>query len=63
MTMALFCLGFMGMFYILLDREDRYPRPGTQFFHIWWLLMIAFSAVVGLAALFGVPPYQSKRRK
>ena len=64
MAMVLFCLGFIGVFSVFLDRENRY---GSSLVDKMWsivlLLGTAFCAIVGVLALLGLPPFQSKRRR
>lgn len=61
---VLFSLGFIGVFYAFLDTEYRHPESlADEGVRILLLLMIACCAVAGLLALFGLPPFRSKRRR
>jgi hypothetical protein len=64
MTAVLFCLGFIGVFYVFLDREIRYGNSLVD--RIWSILLllgIAFCSVMVVLALIGLSPFQSTRRK
>jgi hypothetical protein len=64
MTAVLFCMGFIGVFYVFLDREIRYGSSWVD--RIWRVLLvlgIAFCSLVTVLALAGLPPFQSTRRK
>jgi hypothetical protein len=63
-TAVLFCLGFAGVFYVFLDRENRYGSSLLdKLWSIFLLLGIALCSLVGVLALVGLPPFQSRFRK
>jgi hypothetical protein len=63
MTAVLFSLGFVGIFYVFLDRNIRYGHSLVD--RIWGILLllgIAVCLLVAVLALVGLPPFQSTRK-
>lgn len=63
-ALVLFSLGFVVMLSIFLwvIRHDGGDSLAADVWFIVLTLVIAFWVVVGLLALLGIPPFQSKRR-
>lgn len=63
MAVVLFCLGFIGIFYALLDREIRF---GKSLIDLLWGALLALGilvcAALAILAVLGTRPFQSKGR-
>src|SRR5690349_3769324 len=63
-AMFLFCSGFAALGYVLLGRSRGFGSSIVEDAkQVWLIILIAFSVVVGVLALAGLPPFRSKRRK
>lgn len=63
-VMIFFCLGFVAVCLVLLDRANRFGNgPLDELWKIFLILLMSFCALVALLALLGVRPFQSKRIK
>ena len=64
MALVMFSLGFVGIFSVFLDRENRFGSSlWDKIWSILLLLGVAFFSLVGILALVGLPPFQSTKRK
>jgi hypothetical protein len=63
MAAFLFCMGFIGLFWVFLERNQRYGSSfGDKIWGLVLFLGIVFCVIIGALAVLGLPPFQSKRR-
>ena|SRR5215469_14526827 len=61
-AMALFAAGWVALSLLIFDWLQDYTGLLAKIFRVIVVLMIAAWLIVGIAALFAFPPFQSKRR-